>query len=486
MDLSRNKGVLVGALVCGLSTAAYGETADVAAQMEAMQAQIAQLRNENSQMKAEVQNIRAQNGETWLNERRAEEVKSLVREVLADADTRASLQGSGMTAGYNKNFFLASEDGKFLLQMGGRIQMRYIANFRDKDSDGPTSANYDDDETGFQLRRVKPFFKGHVASPKIKYNIVLAADRNSTTVGLEEAVMEYQLMDGVSLYGGRTKAPFLHEELTSSGRQLTVERSAVNEIFTTGFVEGAGIKYESDLIRAMVMVNDGQNSGEISQSNAPYFPSTVPNGGGRDFDVDQTDFAVTGRAEVRLLGDWKQYDDFAAWSGEEVLFVLGAAGHYEVGETGNRTTTNDNDNFIMWTTDAQFEVGGFGLYGAIIGRHDDDEDRNDGENNRDAYGALIQASFMVIPDKFEPFVRWEYYNLDNITDADENQMVTAGFNYYLRKHDAKFTVDAVWAFHDAVYTNFKGLGILQDSVVGAGENESNNQIVLRAQFQLQF
>ncbi|MCE9591767.1 MAG: OprO/OprP family phosphate-selective porin [Planctomycetes bacterium] len=478
----------MGALVCSLTGMAFAESADVASQVEAMKAEIAQLRASNAEvqsLRAEVNSMKSQNGETWLNERRAEEVKSLVREVLADADTRASLQGSGMTAGYNKGFFLASEDGKYLLQIGGRVQVRYIANFRDHEDGASTPSNYDDTETGFQIRRMKPFFKGFIGSPKIKYNFVLAADRNATTLGLEEAVVEYQFMDGVSVYGGRTKAPFLHEELTSSGKQLTVERSAVNEIFTTGFVEGVGLRYESDMIRAMVMVNDGQNSGEISQSNAPYFPDSVPNGGGRDFDSDQSDIAVTARAEMRLLGDWKQYDDFAAWSGEETLLVLGTALHYEVGETGNLSTSADNDKFLMWTADAQFEVGGFGLYGAIIGRHDNDEETAT-EDNHDAFGAVVQASYMVIPDKFEPFVRWEYYDLDNIVDADENQLVTAGFNYYLDKHNAKFTVDAVWAYHDALFANFKGLGLLQDTVVGAGANESDNQIALRAQFQLQF
>ena len=53
-------------------------------------------------------------GDNWMTEERAEEVRSLVRDVLADADTRASLLQSGMTAGYDDGFMIGSTDGNFL------------------------------------------------------------------------------------------------------------------------------------------------------------------------------------------------------------------------------------------------------------------------------------------------------------------------------------------------------------------------------------
>ena len=39
--------------------------------------------------------------------------------------TRASLQDSGMTAGWNDGFFLASPDGRFRMEVGGLVQFRY-------------------------------------------------------------------------------------------------------------------------------------------------------------------------------------------------------------------------------------------------------------------------------------------------------------------------------------------------------------------------
>jgi hypothetical protein len=79
---------LIASLVLATAAGAFAATpadkdVDVVAELQAL--------------KAEVARLRAENGDSWLNQRRAEEVKSLVHEVLADADTRASLAGEGMT-----------------------------------------------------------------------------------------------------------------------------------------------------------------------------------------------------------------------------------------------------------------------------------------------------------------------------------------------------------------------------------------------------
>ena len=70
-----------------------------------------------------------------------DEIRSVVAEMLADAETRSSLLSAG-DAGHDGRFFIAG-DG-FRLNVGGHIQFRYIANFRD---DRP---GQDDFESGFQ------------------------------------------------------------------------------------------------------------------------------------------------------------------------------------------------------------------------------------------------------------------------------------------------------------------------------------------------
>ena len=55
----------------------------------------------------------------------------MVQDVLADADTRASLLQNGAMAGYNGGFFIGSTDGDFSLKINGQVQSRYVHNNRD-------------------------------------------------------------------------------------------------------------------------------------------------------------------------------------------------------------------------------------------------------------------------------------------------------------------------------------------------------------------
>ncbi|MSR19313.1 MAG: hypothetical protein EXS00_09195, partial [Phycisphaerales bacterium] len=79
-----------------------------------------------AELKAEIATLKTQNTDKWLTSERAEEIKGLVRDVLADADTRASLQGSGATAGYDDGFFVSSADGNFKLRINGLEQVRFV------------------------------------------------------------------------------------------------------------------------------------------------------------------------------------------------------------------------------------------------------------------------------------------------------------------------------------------------------------------------
>ena len=140
--MHRNRRVM--SMLVALAAVAMGGwaaegTADegsIQAQLDVMKQELDRLRGERAEwqaLQAEVSQLRAETNEGWLNERRAEQVKSLIHDVLADADTCASLAGDGIIAGHNgKKFFLASEDGKFLMNIAGQIQIRYIWNSREE------------------------------------------------------------------------------------------------------------------------------------------------------------------------------------------------------------------------------------------------------------------------------------------------------------------------------------------------------------------
>ena len=95
---------------------------------------------------------------------------------------------------------------------------------------------------------------------------------------------------------------------------------------------------------------------------------------------------------------------------------------------------------------------------------------------------------MVVPDKFEPFVRWEMTDIDD--QADNISLITLGFNHYLKKHNAKFVLDVVYALDPLISAlNNKPFGA--DGVSGglglrADEGNNDGQIALRSMFQFLF
>ncbi|MFM9096839.1 MAG: hypothetical protein ACKOQW_00895, partial [Phycisphaerales bacterium] len=80
------------------------------------------LEERNKELEGKVTDLTRQQGEEWLGEQRAAQIREVVRDVLADSEQRASLRDGGMTAGWNDGFFLASPDGRFRMNLGGFVQ----------------------------------------------------------------------------------------------------------------------------------------------------------------------------------------------------------------------------------------------------------------------------------------------------------------------------------------------------------------------------
>jgi hypothetical protein len=55
-------------------------------------------------MEAEIARLRAEKGDDWRTQQRAKQIRDLVQDVLADADTRATLLQSGATGGWDEGF----------------------------------------------------------------------------------------------------------------------------------------------------------------------------------------------------------------------------------------------------------------------------------------------------------------------------------------------------------------------------------------------
>jgi hypothetical protein len=402
------------------------------------------------------------------------EVDAAVDRVLSDADARSRfLQQQGFTAGYNKGkFTIQSEDGKFTLVPQAQLQVRYVANYREEASQTAgtppvTDEDPDNVESGLEIRRLRLSLSGNVYGPKLTYFFQWQTDRNGGAVGLQDAWAKYQINDSWAVRAGQFQDFWTHEETTSSKRQLTVDRSLLNEYLgggDTDRVQGATVIWDDGAkgspFRAEVGYIDGANS-----DNTNF----VDGGGSATFDVANPDFGFTGRAEYLAFGDWKQYEDFTALGNDKDLLIFGAGASF---------TEAGNANALYHTVDAQYETGRWGLYGALVGVASDNDNATGG--NFYDWGALAQAGYLLT-DKWEIFGRYDYVDGDDdrTTGDGEYQEITAGVNYYLEKHSAKFTVDLTYLPDGTPLSGGTANGI------GHLDNENDEaEIVFRAQFQL--
>ena len=216
------------------------QNAALAEDMEAM-------RKQNKSLEGSVADLQVQQNGKWLSEERAKEVRNVVEDVLKDADSRASLTNAVPTAGFgDRGFFIASPDGNFRLNLSGQLQIRYAANFlssRDysilnanpgagvnrNSPPAPSANSYNKNTYGFEIRRMKLDFFGHVIDPSWQYRLILIYNQNqnaaavpagnnaagnggSSNAGMEEAMVIKDMGDGFKISVGQFKSPFLREE----------------------------------------------------------------------------------------------------------------------------------------------------------------------------------------------------------------------------------------------------------------------------------
>jgi hypothetical protein len=390
----------------------------------------------------------------------ASQVNATAQAVAADAEQRTQLfQLESLNAGWSRGrFLLQSSDGRYLLHPWFQIQARSVTTWRE---DAKQKGTGDDTQNGFEIRRLKFGFDGNVITPDLTYMLQFAVDRKTGNTQLEMAWARYHFPDTpFSIRGGQFKEALDHEQLLASKFFVAADRTLVDDLFlnSEGFVQGAGLIYDNaGALRGEVDFTDGMKSG---------------NTGFQDFPTSgiSSDWGANGRAEYKLLGDWSDYDKFAALDTKKYLLVAGGGADWT--EAGHSAA-------LVHVADLQFfSPHGLGLYAAYLGRYTRGNAFAKFTGDTYDWTARAQASY-AFGRRWEPFVQYEYINFDHNTVAagvkDEIHAIRGGFSYYIFGHNAKITVDATYLPNGSPVSD-DGNGVLQ--------NNNHNEIVGRAQFQL--
>jgi len=374
-------------------------------------------------------------------------------ELLAASQSRANSAGMFADAGST-------------VKVGGFSQFRWIHNFRDNPSGG--SSGHDSGYThGFEATRTRLEITGAIGNDNLTFKVDSDFDKNGEA-SLQDAYGNYKLDDNNAIKWGQFKLPMLREELVSDVRQLSVDRSIVNTLFTFGRAQGLMWTYESDSIRFMGAVSDGPNTRNTAYNSA-----------------SEGDLALTGRFEFKWGDDWKRFNDFTSWQNKEMAGLFGAAFHWQhVGNTA-AVASQPQFNMLQYTLDYSLEGNGWNFYLAGVGVHNDPDEN--GTKSTDDWGVLAHAGIFVSASD-ELFARWDWVIPDGDRTGDNDfHTLAVGWNHYFfpESHAAKFTADVQWFVNEPDQNDLTA-GIMDANNNALRTDSQSDQIALRLQMTLVF
>ena len=458
MSLTKFVGLLAGSTLTltGVSYAAVEGNNDTATQI--------------SELKAEIAALKGNQGEQWLTEQRADQIRGVVQDVLADSNTRSSFQqAGGATAGYNNGFFISSADGNYSLKINALEQVRFVWNNTYQDTK-------DQNSWGFENRRTQAFFSGNVVDPSWKYLVGMAYDAQNDpynadagNFNLYYAMVTKSFGDGFSVSVGQMNVPFTVESnLFNAGSTQMGDYSIFEYMFGAGQQVGAMAKLEKDAFR----VSGGWYN--IVQTDSS---GTVGNSWDNN---DNQSIAVAGRAEYKVAGTWDQFSKESSFKGEEFGLLIGGGVIWQNGRNDNSAGVYDA-NPLGLTADAQAKFGGFNLIGQFLWQ--------DGYPGTDAsssvWGFNVQGGAFITED-LEVFGAWAYADTaesgSSTSSLGTTNYLQTGANWYFAKNSIKATVMGIIPLNkDAA-----DAGNLRGFEGGIGLSDSQNNFSLVCQLQVMF
>ena len=454
------------------------------ATLEALLQRIDSLERKNKSLDTQVADLKALEGEKWLSEERAGQIRSVVEDVLADSESRASLRQDTMTAGWNDGFFLASPDGRFKLEVGGFIQPAFMWSSINPPENDPSldqlPTRYGFGSGGFN----ELIFKGHVFSPAIQFmvktNFVfnqavgIAADSTNSVQGsdsgqlqLLDAWVRINFSDNWSMRFGQYRLPYAREQLVVDQYQMGVSRSVVSRNYGLWYSQGIEFQFQGDDTRWNLSVDNGATDNVLGENLKAAGSEPLNN----PWYSQQSSFSVNSRMEWKPFGAWNDFNSFTSPMGEQAGLLLGLAFHTQTTQPNYQyettaTTTQEKNNWSSATIDGQWNFGGASIFASAFYNYiysnqiypADDLGQPPGGARLgavNAYGFTFQPAIYVDP-KVEVFSRYEYANWsasdsEVLTKASVNlpglgqqgplSILTVGVNWYLDGQDLKWTTD---------------------------------------------
>ena len=354
-----------------------------------------------------------------------------------------------------KGFTFTSPDEKFQLSIGGNMQLLYTYQQNDGAGTSPKSE--------FKLRRIKTSFGGYAYNKDLTYKVLLnwaeLANGGTSSKVLEEAYINYKIVDEAQIQVGEDKVQYGRQEITSSGAQQFVDRSFVVNAFKPSY--DVGMNLHGDVANGLFKYDaqwvggKGQNTPSGTNNNAYNLRLAVNPLG--DMKYSESDIEMSAKP---LLGIGSSYyhntlkltstgdtstpvkvanafetnnDSYAGSSGwlgkNSIAFQLAPAAGKSVSQNVNITPFETDMAFKWMGLSAQAEY----FWAEGVGQ----------TNNATVIsnGFYAQVGYMVLPKQVELAMRYAWMDYNRATPNNNQTEVSGAISWYPQGHNLKIQGD---------------------------------------------
>lgn len=306
----------------------------------------------------------------------------------------------GIDSGKNAPVFVTAAGKEKSLSVGGYLQLQAEA------GDAPDARFPAEDR--FLLRRARLTLKGSFAEDldfvfQSEFgNGNLATTANSRSQ-LTDLYLVWNKYDYANVTFGQFKTPYGYEQLVADTKGLLVERSLPSDRLTL-----------SRQIGAMV-------SGDIIKDRLAYAVALFNGNGVNQGGNDNDQFAYVGRVSGTIVDRKK-------------LKLTAGTNAFQSSDTNPLGFTGDRTGFGL---DAQAQSGRFD--GVVEWLQT--KSSPDAGIDSTAQGWSVLGAYYLVPKKLQAVVRYEMFDPNTDVSANEGDVWTVGFNYYLKGNDLKFSLN---------------------------------------------
>ncbi|GFE56754.1 OprO/OprP family phosphate-selective porin [Geobacter sp. AOG1] len=352
-----------------------------------------------------------------------------------------------------EGFTFTSADGKFRTSLGSSLQLRYT--LLDLDDGNNTASKQAQDESKFELRRIKLYLNGYAYSKDLTYKLQLnlaningGATKNGGL--LEETWLNYRLLDELQFRFGQDKVQFGRQFITSSTAQQFVDQSVVTNAFAPGY--DTGLQLHGKIAGGFLTYNTavfggaGQNTFRATSDNA-FNARLAFNPLGEvkytESDVEQSEKPLlsAGASFYRNTLNGPEQNTSTA-TPNQLGFNASKKGWYAIGNplfaTTRQISTSESVDYNTAGFDGVFKWQGLSVQGEyFIGQ----ADGKTSKNALRAQGFYAQAGYFVIPKKLELAARYAYLDPNRDIANDLQAEATGGVSWYLSGNNLKLQAD---------------------------------------------